>query len=258
MKRKLSVFIILLVLACLLCLPAYAADGGYVADGAGFLSSSDEAKLESAAASVSEKYGCGVYILTVPDLEDMGYGSDPYVAAYSHYHDNALGLGGERNGIIIFISQRYLDYAVFVYGDGAEYAIDEDGLAMLEEEYIDYLSAGLWYEGFDAYISGCGRYLELAARGEPVRAGEGGSVLIGVVIGLAAALIVCLIQKGKLKSVRKGAEASNYNVGGLDLTRRIDQFTHTTVSKRKIEKSSGGGNSAARSGGGGHGRSGRL
>lgn len=258
MKRIISVFVVLLVLISLICLPACAANGEYVVDDAGFLSSSDEASLESAAAAVSEKYGCGVYILTVPDLEDMGYGSDPYVAAYSHYRDNALGLGGERNGIIIFISARYLDYAVFVYGDGAEYAIDEDGITMLEDEYIDYLSAGLWYEGFKAYIDGCGRYLELAEQGEPVRAGEGGSVLIGVVIGLAAALIVCLIQKNKLKSVRKGTQAGNYNVGGLDLTKRIDQFTHTTVSKRKIEKSSGGGNSVARSGGGGHGRSGRL
>ena len=73
---------------------------------------------------------------------------------------------------------------------------------MLEDEYIDYLSAGLWYEGFKAYIDGCGRYLELAEQGEPVRAGEGGSVLIGVVIGLLA----IFMHRANIKRLLSGTE----------------------------------------------------
>ena len=128
MKRKLSVLILLLVIAGLMCLPVQAADSGYVVDEAGFLTESEWARLEATAASVSEKYDCGVYILTVPDLGSLGYGDDPYNAAYSYYHDNSLGLGGDRDGIIVFISAEYMDYAVFVYGDGAEYAFDEYGI----------------------------------------------------------------------------------------------------------------------------------
>ena len=73
MKRRLSVFVILLILVSLLCLPVQAAQDSYVVDDAGFLSENEAARLESSAASVSEKFGCGVYILTVPDLMDMGY-----------------------------------------------------------------------------------------------------------------------------------------------------------------------------------------
>ncbi len=259
MKRKVSVFIVLLAFVCLLCLPVSAAGGNYVVDDAGFLSGSELDRLEEAAAEVSEKYSCGVYILTVPDLDDMGYGSDPYVAAYSHYHDNSLGLGYERDGIILFISAEYMDYAVFVYGDGAEYAFDEYGLLELESEYIGYLSDRDWFNGFAHYISGCGRYLALAEEGDPVREGIAGSLGLGLIIGAAIAFIVCMILKAQLKSVRKATEALHYNVGGLNLSLQRDQFTHTTVTKTKIQtESKGGGSSSARSGGGGHGRSGRL
>jgi len=260
MKRKITVFVILLVVVSLLCLPVQAAEGQYVVDEAGFLSDNEWARLEAAAASTSEKYDCGVYILTVPDLMDMGYGSDPYVAAYSYYHDNSLGLGSGRDGIIVFISAEYMDYAVFVYGEGAEYAFDEYGLAELENEYIGYLSDREWYEGFNAYIKGCSRFLELAEEGDPVREGMGGSIGLGLIIGLVIAFIVCGIFKSQLKSVHKGSKAMQYNVGGLNLTRERDQFTHQTVVRRKIkdESNSGGGSTRARSGGGGHGRSGRL
>ena len=259
MKRRLSVFVILLILVSLVCLPVQAAGGSYVVDDAGFLSDTELVRLESSAANVSEKFGCGVYILTVPDLNDMGYGSDPYVAAYSHYHDNSLGLGSDRNGIIVFISAEYLDYAVFVYGEEAEYAFDEYGLEELENEYIEYLSDHEWFDGFEAYIKGCGRYLALAEEGKPVRESMTGSIGLGLIIGAVIAFIVCRIFKNQLKSVYKGSEAMEYIVGGINLVLQRDQFTHRTVTKRKIkDDSNGGGSTSARSGGGGHGRSGRL
>ena len=259
MKRRLSVFVILLILVSLVCLPVQAAGGSYVVDDAGFLSDTELVRLESSAANVSEKFGCGVYILTVPDLNDMGYGSDPYVAAYSHYHDNSLGLGSDRNGIIVFISAEYLDYAVFVYGEEAEYAFDEYGLEELENEYIEYLSDHEWFDGFEAYIKGCGRYLALAEEGKPVRESMTGSIGLGLIIGAVIAFIVCRIFKNQLKSVYKGSEAMEYIVGGINLVLQRDQFTHRTVTKRKIkDDSDGGGSTSARSGGGGHGRSGRL
>ena len=262
MKRKISIVMLVIVLVSLLAVPGYAAqDAEYVVDDAGFLSETEWVRLEAAAAQVSESYDCGVYIYTVPDLEALGYGSDPYVAAYSHFYDAGLGLGGDDNGIIVFISAQYMDYAVFVRGEDAEYAFDEYGLAELESEYISYLSDGDWYKGFAAYISGCGRYLELAAQGDPVREGNAGNIGLGMIIGLLIAFFVCKSYKNQLKSVRKETEATRYNVGGLELTRQLDQFTHTTVTKTKIKSDSsdsGGGSTSARSGGGGHGRSGRL
>ena len=85
---------------------------------------------------------------------------------------------------------------------------------------------------------------------------------IALVISCVIALIVCLILKAKMRSVRRQTEARAYvTPAGLHLTRRDDVYTHTTTTRRKIERDndqhSGGGGSSF-SGGGGHGRSGSF
>ena len=259
MKSKKSFLIIFLLVIMLLSLPVQAASENYVLDGAGYLSESQLEGLEKMATAVSEKYNCGVYILTVPDMEEMGYGSDSYVVTYSYYHDNALGMGDERNGIIVFISAAYRDYAVFVYGEGAEYAFDEYGLEELENRYIGYLSEDDWYVGFKTYISGCEEYLRLASEGMPVREDAAGSIGLGIIVGVIVAFIVCGKHKKQLKSVQKEKEALAYNVGGIDLTKKVDKYSHTTVTRREIcDDDDDGPSTSARSGGGGHGRSGKI
>lgn len=65
-------------------------------------------------------------------------------------------------------------------------------------------------------------------------------------------MIVCLILRGKMKSVRKGTHADAYVTGSLNLTASRDQYTHTTETRTKIEhesSDSGGGGSSACSGG---------
>ena len=63
------------------------------------------------------------------------------------------------------------------------------------------------------------------------------------------------LLKGKMKSVRRGAEAGVYvTAEGLDLTERSDIYTHTTETRRKKEKN----DSHSESGGGGSGRSGHF
>ena len=83
--------------------------------------------------------------------------------------------------------------------------------------------------------------------------------------GHTSALLVCMILKGQMKSVRKGVDANVYTTagGGLKLTDSYDHYTHTTETRRKIESDSGGGGrssggTVSRSGGGGHGRSGKF
>ena len=72
------------------------------------------------------------------------------------------------------------------------------------------------------------------------------------------ALIVCLILKGKMKSVRTGTHANAYVVGALNVTASRDQFTHTTKTRTKIEKESSSSSGSSESGGGGHGSSGSF
>ena len=73
---------------------------------------------------------------------------------------------------------------------------------------------------------------------------------------LLPALLVCLMLKAKMKSVRQGAEADAYvTAEDLNLTEQYDHYTHTTETRRKISSDS---DSSSHSGGGGSGSSGKY
>ena len=98
----------------------------------------------------------------------------------------------------------------------------------------------------------------------------GQMVEIAPIILIAAfviALIVALVLKGQMKSVRRQSGASSYvRDGSFQLTRVQDIYLYTTTHRRKIETNSGnrsgggGGSSTFRSSSGGSfgGRSGKF
>lgn len=260
MKRKLTCLFLTLVLLLGLTALAFAADGAqlpYITDSAGLLTQSEADELESMAQSVSQQYGCGVYVVTVDDYTDIDT-RGAYEAAYSIYHQYSLGEGADRSGALLLLSMRERDWATFFYGPTAEYAFNAYGQEKLEDAYLGYFRDNDWYGGFSGYIGECGRYLELAAQGSPVRASKLVPILIVVAIACLIAGIVCGILCGKMKSVSKKTEAGSYiSAAGLKLTLQEDQYTHTSTSQRKIESSSSS-SSSSESGGGGSGRSGKF
>lgn len=255
MKRTKS--IVLLIVLLLLTLPVQAASQQpYVTDGAGLLTDGELAELENLCADVSAAYDCGVYVVTVEDFRVLGT-DDVFEATYELYHGLELGMGAERNGLILLLSMAERDYALFVYGDDAEYAFGIDAQIMLEEQFLPLLGDNDWYGGFRVYAETCRSYLAQAAAGNPVRGSVAGPIAVCVLVSFLIALIVVLILRAGMKNVKKQSEASQYLSGQLKLTRKFDQFTHKTETRRKIETSSGG-SSTARSGGGGSGRSGKF
>lgn len=130
---------------------------------------------------------------------------------------------------------------------------------LVEDCFPDNFADDDWYGGFADYAKECGTYLVLAENGTPVKASPWGGVVLAVVIALMIALVICLILKGKMKSVRKKAEANAYVASaGLKLTDRQDLYTHTTETRRKIESKSSSGSDSFRGDSGGHGRSGKF
>lgn len=79
---------------------------------------------------------------------------------------------------------------------------------LMENCFLDNFADDDWYDGFADYAEECGTYLALAESGTPVKASPWGGVVLAVVIALMIALVICLILKGKMKSVRKKAEAN--------------------------------------------------
>ena len=253
MKRKICSFLLAFLLLLALT-PAALADGAqlsYITDDAGILTASEAA---------AQRYGVGIYLVTVNDacrIDSRG----TYEAAYTYYHRNSLGAGAERNGAILLLSMNDRAFAHFYYGEKSEYAFNRYAQEQIEDTFLDNFRENDWYGGFSDYLSACGEYLALAAEGHPVRRSPVPAIVISCAAGVLIAFLVCSILKRKMKSVYVQARADGYVSGKLRLARQTDRFTHRTETRRRIEppkSSGGGGGSVGRTGGGGSGRSGHF
>lgn len=274
MKHKFFSIVVVLILLLVPALPVQAADntGGEplldnVTDEAGLLTESEWQTLEQQARQISEQYGVGVYIITVEDYQDYTDG-DIYDAADELYLGNSLGLGEDRDGILLLLSMDARDYNLIAYGEFAQYAFNEDGREHLDDFFLDNFGDDAWYDGFSEYLSWSADYLENAENGDPYSddhvpisdSGRIKGILIRVAIillvPLAIAGIYTLVLTSKMKSVDKAVEASTYMTNSLHLTREIDCYTHTTETRRKIEEDDD--SSSKSSSGGGSGTSGKF
>lgn len=277
MKRRIVCILLVALLLLGLCCTAFAEAPAAtepqlwnITDTVGLLTSDEDLTLEARAEEISAQYGVGIYLLILEDYSE--YYDDPYETAYELYHQNTLGMGEDRDGVILLMSMSDRKYATFFYGPKAEYAFDAYGQELMEEEFLDNFRDDDWYDGFEDYLEVCDEYLARAEAGDPVRgdyssaggsdgSGIGTTILVCLGISAVIAMIVCLILRGKMKSVRKGTHADAYVTGSLNLTASRDQYTHTTETRTKIEHESSdsdGGGSSACSGGGGSGRSGSF
>lgn len=259
-KRILSIFLALCIMA-LLAGNVYALASEpqlpYVTDAAEILSDETELKLTQMALRIEERYGVGTYVVCIEDYSAF----DPagaYEAAYGIYHEYTMGVGDGREGIMLLLSMKERDYAIFRYGEKTAYAFNEYGLAKLEEEFLDNFAENDWDGGFEDYLRTCASYLERAEAGDPVSKSPITTLLIFAVVSLIIATIVCAILVGQMNTVHKKTTATDYAVGSVCLTDRFDQFTHRTETRRIIERNSSSGSGRSESGGGDSGRSGKF
>ena len=227
----------------------------YVFDISDLLTYEEWEELETRAADISNRQHCGVYFALVDDYTDYGDGG-VYEVTYQLYHGSKLGFGEDRDGIIVLLSMKERDYAMFVYGEYAEYAFDAFGQEKLEERFLGDLGDNDWYGGISDYLDACDEYLTKADAGKPVRSSPWPLVAAAVGGSCLVAGGICFLLLCGMKSVRQKKEADAYLAeGGLHLTDQYDRYTHTTETRSKIEKES---SSSSESGGGGSGRSGKF
>ena len=144
MKRRLSALLLVLLLAVTLAVPALAA-GDWVTDEAGLLTDQQISQLSQRAAALAHSSGVGVYIRTVDDYADYGF-TDVETASYTLYHNDSLGVGDGRDGVLLLLSVSNRKYAAFVYGDKAELLFPDSALQQLEDGFLDDFRNGDWYE----------------------------------------------------------------------------------------------------------------
>ena len=267
MKKR---FLICLVLCLTLCLSVSAsafAEGrdqlSYVADTAWILTDSQCESLDRLAAEVSQQYGCGVYIVTMPDYTAYSRASVEQ-AAEAVYQSCNLGMGEERNGIMLFMSMAERDYDLCAYGSLGHYAFTDYGKNALSDCFLDNFRKNDWYGGFADYIRQAGTYLEYARQGAPIdvpaaapvqRAPLTARLPLYAVISSLLSLLGCTGMKTKMKTAKEKSEASDY-MGKVNLRVSQDNFINRTRSVQIVQshRDSGGfgGGTSVNSGGFSH------
>ena len=232
MKKILALLLLLLLLVT----PALA-DGNRVIDDADVLSASDEAALEQAITLIREKYQFDVVLLTKTSID----GKTPRYYAGDYYDYGGYGYGDKRDGIILLLvtgsGVGNRDYTIVNTGRG-EKIFDDDAMYEIEDAMLPYLRASNFSVGMAKFVSGVEARLQYMTP-------KNGTTRAAVIIfgaGLVIGLIVALILKGQMKTVRRKINAQSYiKDGSFNLNRVQDIYLHTTTTRRKIETSSSGG-----------------
>ena len=263
MKRYIKLISLLLILTALLATGVSALhwqDGTYVNDQAGLLTQTERNGIESYASRISEKFGCDIYIMTVWDYTDLGYGYDVFDTAWQIYHSSLLGYGSDNSGVLLLLSMEQRDYALFVNGY-AEFAFNSHGQTMLEDAFLDDFRYDHWFDGFYDYLNTAEELLLIASSGEPVGSSPSPRTGLFILVGIILSAVITAIFWAQMRSVKWNSGAHAYVTdSGLKLTGRTDLFLRQTRTVRRIQKSSGpsGSHGGGGSGGGGSGRSGKF
>ena len=218
-----------------------------VTDDAGILTAQEWESLERQAREISGKYDLGVYIITVESYRDYST-EGVFEAAMGLYKEYSLGIGEQKDGLLLLLSMDDRDYSLITYGDFGNYAFNEAGRSKMTEFFLDEFGENEWYDGFVSYLSWSEDYLETAKNGEPYSedhepmdaSDRRMAILIRVAIILLVPLIIAgiwiLVLTSQMKSVAEATRASAYISGNLRLSIDEDRYTHTTETRRKIEK----------------------
>ena len=222
----------------------------YIYDGAGLFDEDDHYScldLQEKARGISEYAQCGVYFIAVDDYTQYSSAGDILEAAEEIYMANGLGIGEERNGILLLLSMDWRDYALVTYGDFAHMAFTDYGQEMICETFLDDFRYDEWAYGCYEYIRATDVLIQKAMAGEPLDVAEykqGDPAVLSVMTVVPAAmlsLVICNVLKGKMKTARRQVAAFEYIVGGqVDFRVRQDRFTHVTRTRRKINTNNGG------------------
>ena len=236
--------------------------------------------------TISEKYEFDVVVLTIKEL---GY-KESWDYAHDYFVNNGYGLGEQHDGIMLLIAigsgqAGERDWATYTSKGFSDALFEDHVLTKIEDKVLEYLRPSDWIGGFNAFADRCEEVLannEAKAADDKTRIEkdeeweyyeeifktqdfiiriplfprtDGIWLVIAIGVGLIASLIIVLVMKAKLKSVRFKGDARDYiTQGSFKLNETSDVFLYSTVTKtvRESSSSSGGGGGGGHSSGGGH------
>jgi uncharacterized protein len=261
--KKLIIFAVILSSVFLFALPLSAAGTTTpthpprVVDDAGLLSDSDEVTLKATLVSVSLEHDCDVIVVTVNSTG----GKSVQAYADDYYDQNGYGLGTEKSGILLLVSMGEHDWYISTAGAAIK-IFPYNTLGVIGDQVAGYLSDANYSGAFDKFADLADGYLTSYKNGGSNNNGgivdnggsynNGGSsynnndnystqdvvmtylspILLAFFIAALIALVVVLVMKSSLKSVRHKLTAHDYVRGGsMRVTNASEFFLFRTVSR---------------------------
>jgi uncharacterized protein len=257
MKKRLNIFLIMLLLVSIMPLSAYGetatADARplpRLVDSAGLLTEEQAEKLTEKLDEVSERQNLDVIIFTVDSLE----GSTATAYADDAFDYNGFGMGANDDGILLLLSMEEREWAISTHGYGIT-AFTDAGQEYIVDSIIGHLSDGDYYEGFDKFADLADSFITQAKTGAPYDTNNLPKkpmspiwILISVLGGALIGAIVTGGMKSSLKSVSKQRVAGNYLVSTvMSPSLSKDLYLYSVVTKTEKPKESKQGSSTHKS-----------
>lgn len=257
MKKKISLFFVLLVLCFGMAAPAFAADGaedtnGFAGvyyrlqDGSSILTEKERRELQTLLDEVSEQLKFDVTVATVGNLD--GYTAQEYADNLYEYCE--FGYGSNKDGVLLLIAVSDREWSISTCGYGIT-AFTDEGIAYIGERMSDALSEGNYAEACGIFIR-LGRQFVVQARdGDPFDKSDlpreplsEAWIVISLAVGFAAAKLIVGSMKRRLTTVRAQTAAGSYvREGSMNLTGSSDVFLYNQLDRREKPKNNGSGSS---------------
>lgn len=272
-KISLSIFIAFSMIFCsvflnLKTIEKSFADGDmeYAVDSAKVLTTEELESLKSKLAQISDENNIDVGVVTVDYLD----GKSAQEFANDLFEQNKFGKGENRDGILLLVATKDREWAMSTHGSAKE-AFNEEGLDYLSGEFLPYLSDDDFYSAFENFADNAQELGTMYVAGDPYGEGEYVDdenypvdeniveeekginnevwIPLSIVMGCAISLIIMMMYKSQLKSVKSESKADDYLMD-MKLVKSQDIFLYRTVTRTMRPKntdtggsSSGGGSS---------------
>ncbi len=228
----------------------------YLLDYSNILTGEEETLLMEEADKQAQQHQFGFYIVTIEDYQQYTDGSVQDAAEYI-YTQYGMGVGEDKDGLLLLLSTKDRDYSLLTHGTYGNYAFSQYAREKLQEFFLDDFGADNMFVGFMDYLVVGGEFLTAAEDGKPYSSKnpfiteeerqENIAFGLGIILGvpLVVAGIVIFILSGKMKSVAVAAKASDYMSGEVELTEKADHFSHVTTVRTKKEQQRSSSNSSS-------------
>ncbi|MDR1642168.1 MAG: TPM domain-containing protein [Clostridiales bacterium] len=145
--------LLVLLLALMFPLSAFAATKESVVDQANLLLYKDEENLRSQIAKLVDMNKYDVVIVTVYSLE----GKSPKAFADDYFDNNGYGIGPDRDGILFLISPQDSDWAISTSG-ACIGMFTSNEIDQMAEEFIPRLASGDFDKAISTFVELIGKY----------------------------------------------------------------------------------------------------